>query len=44
MSKNTNKSKKGFVRKNKKNGSPNPKYVDLLTVDKPIAGQEWGCF
>jgi hypothetical protein len=44
MSKNTNKSKKGFIRKNKKNGTPNPKYVDLLTVDKPIAGQEWGCF
>ena len=44
MSKNTNNSKKGFVRKNKKNGTPNPKYVDLLAVDKPIAGQEWGCF
>jgi hypothetical protein len=44
MSKNTNKSKKGFIRKNNKNGTPNPKYVDLLTVDKPIAGQEWGCF
>ena len=37
-------SKKGFVRKNKKNGTPNPKYVDLLDVDKPIAGQAFGCF
>ena len=37
-------SKKGFVRKNKKNGTPNPKYVDLLDVDKPIAGQTFGCF
>jgi hypothetical protein len=37
-------SKKGFVRKNKKNGAPNPKYVDLLDVDKPIAGQAFGCF
>ena len=44
MSKNTNNSKKGFVRKNKKNGTPNPKYVDLLDVDKPIAGQAFGCF
>ena len=43
MSKN-NCAKKGFVRKNKKNGSPNPKYVDLLDVDKPIAGQAFGCF
>lgn len=34
---------KSFVRKNK-NGKPNPKYVDLLEVDKPIAGQNFGCF
>jgi len=27
-----------------KNGKPNPKYVDLLDVDKPIAGQNFGCF
>lgn len=27
-----------------KNGKPNPKYVDLLEVDKPIAGQNFGCF
>ena len=34
---------KSFVRKNK-NGKPNPKYVDLLDLDKPIAGQNFGCF
>ena len=43
MSKN-NAAKKGFERKQKKDGSPNPKYVDLLEVDKPIAGQNFGCF
>ena len=43
MSKNSA-SKKGFERKLKKDGSPNPKYVDLLEVDKPIAGQAFGCF
>ena len=43
MSKNSS-SKKGFERKQKKDGSPNPKYVDLLDVDKPIAGQAFGCF
>lgn len=36
--------KKGFERKQKKDGSPNNKYVDLLEVDKPIAGQTFGCF
>jgi len=36
--------KKGFERKQKKDGSPNPKYVDLLEVDKPLAGQSFGCF
>jgi len=25
-------------------GSINPKYVDLLDEDKPIANQKWGCF
>jgi hypothetical protein len=41
----TGKSKKpSFPRKNNKDGSPNPKYVDLLEVDKPIAGQSFGCF
>jgi hypothetical protein len=43
MSKN-NAVKKGFERKQKKDGSTNPKYVDLLEVDKPIAGQTFGCF
>jgi len=43
MSKN-NSSKKGFERKQKKDGSPNLKYVDLLEVDKPLAGQTFGCF
>ena len=43
MSKN-NASKKSFERKEKKDGSPNPKYVDLLDLDKPIAGQSFGCF
>jgi len=36
--------KLAFERKEKKDGSPNPKYVDLLEVDKPIAGQSFGCF
>lgn len=43
MSKN-NSSKKSFERKEKKDGTPNPKYVDLLDVDKPMAGQMFGCF
>ena len=30
--------------KKMKNGKPNPKYVDLLDVDKQIAGQNFGCF
>lgn len=41
MSKNK---KMAFERKLKKDGSTNPKYVDLLEVDKPIAGQSYGCF
>lgn len=36
--------KQAFERKDKKDGTPNPKYVDLLDVDKPIAGQTFGCF
>jgi hypothetical protein len=41
----TGKSKKpSFPRKLNKDGSPNPKYVDLLEVDRPIAGQSFGCF
>ena len=39
-----NPSKKSFERKDKKDGTPNPKYVDLLDVDKSIAGQNFGCF
>jgi len=33
----------GFERKLDKNGQPNPKYVDLLEEDKPIAGQKFVC-
>ena len=36
--------KTAFDRKLTKDGSENPKYVDLLDVDKPIAGQSFGCF
>ena len=43
MSKN-NTAKKGFERRQKKDGTVNPKYVDLLEVDKPIAAQSFGCF
>jgi len=46
MSKTNNHSSSGknnFERR-VKNGQPNPKYVDLLEVDKPIAGQNFGCF
>lgn len=37
-------SKKSFERKQTMGGTPNPKYVDLLEVDKPLAGQLFGCF
>jgi hypothetical protein len=40
----TNAYKKPFERKNKKDGTINPKYVDMLEIDKPIAGQNFGCF
>jgi hypothetical protein len=33
-----------FEKKNKPDGTPNTKYVDVLEVDKPIAGQAYGCF
>lgn len=39
-----NPKKHGFERKLNKDGTPNSKYVDLLEVDKPIAGQNFGCF
>ena len=42
MSKNN--SKKTFEKKVKKDGTPNSKYIDLLEVDKAIAGQTFGCF
>lgn len=39
-----NKSKNiSFERKTTKSGAPNPKYVDLLEEDKPIAGQKFVC-
>ena len=43
MSKN-NSAKKGFERKQKHDGTSNPKYVDILDVDKPLAAQLFGCF
>jgi hypothetical protein len=33
----------GVERKLKANGTPNPKYVDLLEEDRPIAGQKFVC-
>jgi len=36
--------KLAFERKLRNDGSANPKYVDLLELDKPIAGQQFGCF
>ena len=36
-------SKKSFERKITKEGKKNPKYIDLLDVDKPIAGQNFCC-
>jgi len=32
-----------FERKETATGQPNPKYVDILEVDKPIAGQNFCC-
>ena len=43
MNRNKNAHKKGFERKKLANGQPNPRYVDLLLEDKPIAGQHWAC-
>lgn len=43
-SKPTGSKKNAFERMKTKDGSPNPKYVDLLDVDKAIAGQSFGCF
>ena len=36
-------SKKGGFERKLANGKPNPKYVDLLEEDKPIAGQKFTC-
>ena len=33
-----------FKQKVNSDGKPNPSYVDLLEVDKPIAAQSYGCF
>jgi hypothetical protein len=41
-SKDKNSKKQGFERK-EINGKSNPKYVDLLEEDKPIAGQKFAC-
>ena len=41
-SKDNNSKKQCFERK-EINGKPNPKYVDLLEEDKPIAGQKFAC-
>ena len=41
-SKEKNSKKAGFEKK-MNNGKPNPKYVDLLEEDKPIAGQKFAC-
>lgn len=39
------KSKKSTYEKSKNDdGTPNPKHVDLLEVDRQIAGQNYGCF
>ena len=42
MSKN-NAGKNGVERRQKKDGSVNPKYVDVLDEDKQIAGQKFVC-
>ena len=34
---------KGYERRLHPNGSENPKYIDLLEEDKPIAGQKFTC-
>lgn len=39
----TKKTKQQSFEKKELNGKPNPKYVDMLTVDKKIAGQEFVC-
>mgnify|MGYP003345795548 CR=1 FL=1 len=41
--KNTANAKKIAFERKQVNGKPNPKYVDVLTEDKPIAGQHFAC-
>ena len=36
-------SKKGGFERKQQNGKENPKYVDLLEEDKPIANQKFVC-
>jgi len=36
-------SKPGCTYQNNSDGTPNPKYVDLLEEDKPISGQKFAC-
>ena len=38
-----NMSKPGCTYQNNFDGTPNPKYVDLLEEDKPISGQKFAC-
>jgi hypothetical protein len=33
----------GVEPRNLPNGQPNPKYIDLLDEDKPVAGQKFVC-
>jgi len=40
----TSSNKQNFERHVNPDGIPNKKYVDLLDVDKPIAGQTYGCY
>ena len=39
----THSSVKGKFERKEKNGKKNPKYVDLLEEDKPIANQKFAC-
>ena len=36
-------SKPGCISQKNLDGSPNPRYVDLLEEDKPISGQKFVC-
>lgn len=38
------KSRRHPERKQNADGTPNAKYVDVLEVDRPLAGQNFGCF